>query len=460
MAQDICFIHYGIGWKDGVNMVVRTLVNQLAKQRPDLKIGFLGGEIKEQILDKAVYQTMPELLPKKRPVSKSQLEKEALTIAKKIAEATKGIKVIVVENPLIGDYHLAAMLGFSIYARQYKPVDVKLFFRIHDLFTDTPAYAKKLRKFFSPEEIRVIVRGEGVDGFLIINQLLESRLAKEGIPSEKIFYLPNGVDSLLLERELTKSEKELICQDLGLSKQCTKEVKILLYPVRVVPRKNIEEAILLIYFIRQITKDNYILVISGKIDKGDVLSEGYYRVLERLVGLADYPVVFTKEPWPFERKCDKQGKIKKFGIGDLYQLAQAIIMTSLREGFGYPFLECWFARKMVIGRRVENVFSDFEKSGLKFTWLYDNLLIIPDELASPEKETSFERAKKIINIFKNEKLKKQILELNRSIIMEQVEVLQNQAKAKEIIKLNLKTAKRVYQISVIARRFLKIVGLA
>ncbi len=460
MVQDICFIHYGIGWKDGINMVLWTLVNELVRQRPDLKLGFLGGEIKEEILKKAVYQTIPELLPGKRPQNKKQLEEEALVIARKIAEATKGVKVIVIENPLIGDYHLAAMLGFSIYARQYKPSTTKLFFRIHDLFTDTPGYAEKLRKFFSPEEIKTIVQGEGVDGFLIINQLLKSRLVKEGIASEKIFYLPNGIDSVLFSQELSKPEKELIFQDLGLGKQSVEKTRILLYPVRVVPRKNIEEAILLTYFIRQITKANYTLVVAGKIDKGDVLSEGYYRILEELVDLAGLPVVFTKTAWPFERQYDKQGKVEKFSIGDLYQSAQAIVMTSLREGFGYPFLECWFVKKMIIGRRIESVLGDFEKSGLKFSWLYDNFLIEPTKSAVPEKEASFDRAKKVIKIFKEAKLKEQILELNRAIIMEQLSMLEDKDKCQRIIELNLKTAKEVYQISVIARRFLKIIGLA
>ena len=46
--KKICLVHYGIGWKDGVNTVLRTLADQIREQMPNLKICFVGGEIKER----------------------------------------------------------------------------------------------------------------------------------------------------------------------------------------------------------------------------------------------------------------------------------------------------------------------------------------------------------------------------------------------------------------------------
>jgi hypothetical protein len=101
--KTICFIHYGIGWRDGINTVIKSLAIRIQKQRPDLGLCFLGGQMKEKILENAFYQEIPELLPKENDLTKEAIKKEAKAIAKKIAQATKGMEVIVIENPLMGD---------------------------------------------------------------------------------------------------------------------------------------------------------------------------------------------------------------------------------------------------------------------------------------------------------------------------------------------------------------------
>ena len=456
--KTICFIHYGIGWKDGINTVIKTLANQIKKQKPLLNICFIGGKIKEPILEDAFYKIIPELLPGNK-LTKKILQKEALLIAKKVAKATKGMEVVVIENPFLGTYHLSAMMGFSIYAQEYKPAGTKVFFRIHDLYTDAPQYSKNLEKFCSSSKIKAIIKGKGVDGFLVVNRALKKELIRAGVSSQKIFYLPNGINASIFKERLTKKESDLIYKDLDIASKDKRKTKILFYPVRVVPRKNIEEAILLTYFIREVTGDNYILVVSGKVDKHDPLSRAYHQSLKKLARVAKFPIIFTKGTFPLERKYDSRGKIKKFSIGDLYQISQAVIMTSFREGFGYPFLECWFAGKVVIGHRTQNVIEDFEKSGLKFNWLYRHFFVEGKDLFKIKSEEYLEGAKEVINTLKNSELKKQTLKLNKRIIMNQVRILQYKNQQKQIIKSNLKSAKKTYEISKITKDFLKLISL-
>lgn len=448
--KSICFIHYGIGWKDGINTVIKSFANQIQKKDPSFKICLLGGEIGSRFLKNAEYKKIPALLPKKRKLSKARLEKQALNIAKKIAKATEGIKTIVIENPLMGLYHLPAMLGFSIYANQYKPKGIKVFFRIHDLYTDNPQYFKGINDFLSLKELKDIFRGKGVDGFLIINHILRERLIQRGAPEKKIFYLPNGVDKTIFNQKISDQESRVVRKKLKVSNKA----KILLYPVRVVPRKNIEEAILLTHFIRQLTEEEYVLVISGKIDKYDPLSKLYYRQLKELAVLADFPVIFTKKPYPLEREYDKKDKISQFSIGDIYQISEAILMTSLREGFGYPFLESWFADKIVIGRRIENVISDFEKSGLDFHWLYNGF----PTRAEASNQEGVQRVKSFLRIFEDSGLEKQILELNKERILDQVRVLQDKEQQRQIIDGNLMRANQIYEIAEATDRFLELIG--
>jgi len=448
--KSICFIHYGIGWKDGINTVIKSFANQIQKKDPSFRICLLGGEIGSRFLKDAEYKRIPALLPKGKKLSKTRLEKEALNIAKKIAKATKDIDTIVIENPLMGLYHLPAMLGFSIYANQYKSKGVKVFFRVHDLYTDNLEYYKGINDFLSSKELKDIFQGKGVDGFLIINHVLKDRLIRQGTPEKKIFYLSNGVDKTIFNQKISNQESKMIRKELKISD----EAKILLYPVRVIPRKNIEEAILLVHFIRQLTEEEYVLVISGKIDKHDPLSKLYHKQLKELVDLANFPVIFTKKPYPLEREYGKRGKIDEFSIGDVYQASEAILMTSLREGFGYPFLESWFANKVVIGRRIENVINDFEKSGLDFRWLYRGFPI----RAEAGNQEGIQRVKNFLRIFEDNILEKQVLELNKSRVMDQIEVLQDKEKQKQIIEDNLMRAGQIYEISEVTDRFLELVG--
>lgn len=457
--KTICFIHYGIGWRDGVNTVVKTLVDGIQKQNLRLNFCFIGGKIKERFLDNADYKEIPELLPRDGDLSKDDIEKRGLLIAKKIAQATENADVVIIENPFVGEYHLPAMLGFSIYASQFKPSGTKVFFRIHDLYVDNPQYCDESLKFFSSSDIKNIVEGKGVDGFFVINHNLKEKLIREGIPAKKIFYLSNGIDETKFNKHLTNDETESIFNSLGISKNDKKDAKILLYPVRVVPRKNIEEAILLTHYIRQITNKNYILVIPGKIDRHDPLSCDYYEVLEKIVSVANFPAIFTKKPLPLERSYHSSGEVKEYSVGDLYQTSYATVMTSLREGFGYPFLECWFAEKIVIGRRIKNVVEDFEKNGLSFDWLYNDFLISEEDVINAEDEKSFKRAKMVLNIFKDDELKKRVFELNKSAILKQIEVLQNEKQREETIKENLKVAKNVYGSSENAKHFLELVNI-
>lgn len=455
-SKKICFCHYGIGWRDGVNAVLRNLTRELKKRYPSLAIFFLAGEIKEKILKRATYKKISELLPKRKKMTKSSLQKQSIVIAEKLAKKTKGIDTLIIENPFLGDYHLPAMIGYFLYAKKFRPDNLKLFLRIHDYFRDSKKYSKKIKKFFREKEIKKIINNEKVDGFLVINRSLKKKLIKEGVSSGKIFYLPNGVDEKIFKKTLTKTQEIMLRKKLKIPLKA----KILLFPGRVVPRKNIEEAILLTYFLRKMTGDNYILVISGKVDRYDPQGREYFQRLKRLTQELDFPVIFTQGILPTEREYDSSGKIKNFGIGDLYKTSEAVVSTSKKEGFGYPFIECWFSRKIIIGRRIDEVIVDFEKSGLNFNWLYRHFFVDKNkDLAEIENDKNFKRVEKVKEIFNNKKALEKIFELNKINLKRTIKILQDKKTQKEIIKKNLEKARKVYEISKIAENFLKMIGL-
>ena len=232
-----------------------------------------------------------------------------------------------------------------------------------------------------------------------------------------------------------------------------------------------------------------VLFWTGKVDENDRLSNGYYKKLEELINLTNIPVIFVKKGFAFNRRLGPRGKIKEYSVSDLYQVSSSIVMTSLREGFGYPFLECWFSKKIIIGRRTPNVITSFERNGLNFKWLYRSFLIpekvlsnigpkkyfekissrfkwlysmflIPEKFfLKPRKEEHLERVIKAIKVFKNPKLKKETWKLNKKAIMMQVHILQNSKKQKQVIRANFKTVKKIYEISEITKSFLNLIKI-
>jgi len=53
--------------------------------------------------------------------------------------------------------------------------------------------------------------------------------------------------------------------------------------------------------------------------------------------------------------------------------ADALITTSIAEGFGLAFLEPWLAGKPLVGRNLPEITADFEEHGLDLSQLYNRL---------------------------------------------------------------------------------------
>lgn len=63
----------------------------------------------------------------------------------------------------------------------------------------------------------------------------------------------------------------------------------------------------------------------------------------------------------------------------LISASDAILTTSVAEGFGMVFLEAWLAKKPLVGRDLNEITNDFREAGLRFDDLYTELKI-PESL--------------------------------------------------------------------------------
>jgi glycosyltransferase involved in cell wall biosynthesis len=151
-----------------------------------------------------------------------------------------------------------------------------------------------------------------------------------GLPAEAIRVVPSGldVDSFLkLERETSQ-----LVRQLGL----LKAEPLLLLPVRITRRKNIELALRVLAALRPVFPAAALLV-TGPPGPHNPANQDYFTELLGLraeLGLAA-AAHFLAETF--------DGYVPDAVIADLYRLADALLMPSWEEGFGIPMLEAGLA---------------------------------------------------------------------------------------------------------------------
>jgi hypothetical protein len=228
-----------------------------------------------------------------------------------------GCDVLHIHNPT-----LAKNRQFLQIIKRLQQAGVNLFLQIHD-------FAEDGRPDLYFEEDYPANCHYGV-----INARDAAILKAAGLDRAGLHYIPNAVESLAVN-----------------GNRCPKPQ--VLYPVRAIRRKNIGEAILLSMFFG----DRQRLAITQPPNSpADAAS---YRDWIDWVKKNRLRVDF------------EVGKKTEFPI--LIGNSESMVTTSISEGFGLSFLEPWTAGKLLWGRRLGNICTDFEANGVRLNFLYDRL---------------------------------------------------------------------------------------
>ncbi|MFZ5368502.1 MAG: glycosyltransferase family 1 protein [Spirochaetota bacterium] len=180
--------------------------------------------------------------------------------------------------------------------------------------------------------------------FGVINRRDYSFLHRSGLKKEGLHFLPNAVLPLQASRGL--------------------ERRRFVYPVRAIRRKNIGEALFLSLFIPKGT--SIAITLPPAQTSSDLRCYQFWKQVAVELSL----------PVEFEVGLRES-------IADIMGTAQAVLTTSVQEGFGFAFLEPWTVDVAVLGRRIGTVCSDFERDGLQFPYLYDSIDIPMAYLSPP-----------------------------------------------------------------------------
>jgi len=394
----IAFVHYTIGEKDGVNSVIHSNIESLLKQFSRLRITLVGVIKKKPIRSKRVdYIDFPEL--DISPLKKELFSKEDVfdymrsgeRIYQKLDSLLNNYNVVIIENPNLG-IHPAATYGFYRFAKKNEQSlkKRKVLFRIHDFAEDRRGNFTDILKFegreSSPYWHKIIFPLRRNLSYIVINSTDIRKLKGHGLFEEaKVFYIPNPVDMDIKYDDINTSMK--LRKLLIRKERMNKDALIIYYPVRIVPRKNVEEAIFLTIYFQYFFKRQFHLLLSLKTD----LPEGieYASKIEDFVKKHKLPVTVGLNNYVALKRIHKKGNLVKYGVGDVYNICDKVITTSLLEGFGMFFIESWFFDKAILGRDLPLITPDFKAKGINLEHLYYTLFINNKDYKSYDQKEKF-----------------------------------------------------------------------
>ncbi len=134
-------------------------------------------------------------------------------------------------------------------------------------------------------------------------------------------------------------------------------------PCRLLRRKNVAEALLLARWLRP----EAWLVTTGGASSAD--EQHYFRKLEHAA---------HQHHWRLRLGVLQGDETNKPSVPELLAASEAVLLTSIQEGFGLPYLEAAAASRPLIARNLSNVAPDLRKFGFRLPQAYDEIFIAPE----------------------------------------------------------------------------------
>ena len=198
----------------------------------------------------------------------------------------------------------------------------------HDLAWTTPRYRNELHDGYPWDLLRT--DWPWADQVVVSEPRRRELAELLQVSAGRICVIPNGVDiKQFLKLEV---QTETLRQQLQLSSAAP----LMLLPVRITPRKNIEMALRVLAAMRPQFR-NAQLVVTGPLGPHNPANQAYF---ERLLALRTE--LQLQDAAHFLAEVTDQS-IPDEVVADLYKLADLLFLPSREEGFGIPILEAGLA---------------------------------------------------------------------------------------------------------------------
>jgi mannosylglucosylglycerate synthase len=249
-------------------------------------------------------------------------------IASSLRAALAGLDVVCAHN--VASLHKNLALTAALHELSREPDQPRIVLWHHDLAWTAPQYRAELHAGYPWDLLRT--------AWPQVTQVVISELRRRELSDllqlarEQITVVPNGAE---FERLLKlEAQTRSLAARMGLSAA----QPLLLLPVRLTPRKNIELALHTLAALRSGPQANAMLLVTGPEGPHNPANAGYrarllaLRGALGLAGAAHFAAEHTHEPLP------------DAVVADFYRLADALFLPSRQEGFGLPMLEAAVAR--------------------------------------------------------------------------------------------------------------------
>ncbi len=144
--------------------------------------------------------------------------------------------------------------------------------------------------------------------------------------------------------------------------QVGQSAPVWLMPCRLVRRKNIAEGLLLTRWLRP---EAWLLTTGNPSSRDE---EPYGRRLREAA---------RKHGWKLLLGILSGAESTKPSVPRLIAASEAVLLTSVQEGFGFTYIEAAAARRPLLARSLTNMAPDLRKFGFRFPQTYDEILIAP-----------------------------------------------------------------------------------
>ena len=251
-------------------------------------------------------------------------------IKQELLDVLPGFNVLIVHN--VASLHKNLPLTAAIHDAYQLEGFPRLVIWHHDLAWTTPRYKHELYDGYPWDLLRLCWKGVTQ---VVVSELRRRELVKlMDIPDEEVHVIPNGVDLNAFYKLRPRTIE--FAEQLRLSEADP----LLLLPVRLTPRKNIELALRVLYELRK-QLPHAMLLVTGPQGPHNPANTAYKQKLLdlrdelNLQGAAHFLAEVTPDFLPDEM------------IADFYRLADALLFPSREEGFGIPIIEAAFSKMPV-----------------------------------------------------------------------------------------------------------------
>jgi len=236
--------------------------------------------------------------------------------------ALAGSDIVIAHN--VCSLHLNLALTAALFELSSAPAAPRLILWHHDLAWTTPRYRNELHEGYPWNLIANC--WEWARQVVVSEQRRQELAELYHIPDSEIYVVPNGIDPVRFFK-LERQSAEIVARlDL------LRAMPLLLLPVRLTPRKNIELAL---HIMRALTTalPRAVLLVTGPLGPHNRANVDYFSKLQSLrselglEGCVHFLAEYSDEFLPDEV------------IYDFYRLADMLLLPSREEGFGIPILE-------------------------------------------------------------------------------------------------------------------------